>query len=130
MFQSIIITDDSSTARMITRRCLEIAGFKEASVLEAKDGQEALELMKSNQVDLMIVDLNMPNMDGRSLLKRIKSSPRLNHIPVLVISSLISDANNAELKELGAFETLSKPISPASLAKALKRLSGEPVWGM
>jgi two-component system chemotaxis response regulator CheY len=123
MLQTIIITDDSTTARMITKRCLEIAGFQKSSFLEAKDGEEALQLAKDNPVDLMVIDLNMPKMDGSSLLKHIKSSPRLNHIPVLVISSLISQSKELELKEMGAFATLSKPISPAGLSKILNSLS-------
>ena len=129
MFQTIIITDDSKTARMITKRCLEIAGFQNSSFLEAKNGEEALQMAKDNPVDLMVIDLNMPKMDGGSLLKRLKSSPRLNHIPVLVISSLVSEAKEAELKELGAFAALSKPISPAGLSKILNSLSEQSTWG-
>jgi len=135
MFQTIIITDDSKTARMITKRCLEIAGFQKSSFIEATDGEEALQLAKDHPVDLMVIDLNMPKMDGSSLLKRLKSSPRLNHIPVLVISSLISEAKEAELIEMGAFATLSKPISPAGLLKILNSLtdstekSEQSTWG-
>ena len=130
MFNSIIITDDSKTARMIIRRCLKIAGYHESSFMEANDGQEALEIAKKEQVDLMVIDLNMPNMDGRSLLKRVKGSPKLNHIPVLVISSLVSEAKAKELKDLGAFATLSKPVSPADLAKVLQEVATEDTWGM
>lgn len=130
MFQTIMIVDDSSTARMITRRCLEIAGYQESSFLEADDGSQALDLAKQNQVDLMVVDLNMPNMDGRSLLKHLKTSPRLNHIPVLIVSSLVTEAIETELKEMGAFATLSKPISPANLVNVLKNLTAETTWGL
>ena len=130
MFQTIMIVDDSSTARMITRRCLEIAGYQESSFLEADDGSQALDLAKQNQVDLMVVDLNMPNMDGRSLLKHLKTSPRLNHIPVLIVSSLVTEAIETELKEMGAFATLNKPISPANLVNVLKNLTAETTWGL
>jgi two-component system chemotaxis response regulator CheY len=129
MFETIIITDDSKTARMITRRCLEIAGLQSSSFLEAQDGEEALRLAKENPVDLMVIDLNMPKMDGLGLLKHLKASPRLNHIPVLIISSTVSEAKAAELTELGAFATLSKPISPADLAKVLHSLANQPTWG-
>ena len=129
MFHTIIITDDSSTARMITKRCLEIAGFSDASFLEAEDGNTALQLARENPVDLMVVDLNMPNMDGRSLLKRIKCNHQLNHIPILIISSLVSESLEKELIELGAFAAISKPISPAILANVLQSLSQEEIWG-
>ena len=112
----IVIADDSATARMVTKRCLEIAGYHEATFLEAATGAEALEIAKNNQVDLLVTDLNMPEMDGLSLLKRIKASPKLADLPVLVISSLGNPAKEIELKQRGAFAVLSKPISPASLA--------------
>ena len=130
MFQTIMIVDDSSTARMITRRCLEITGYQDSTFLEANDGTQALSVAKQNQVDLMVVDLNMPNMDGRSLLKHLKASPRLNHIPVLIISSLITKAMEKELKEIGAFAALIKPISPANLVNVLKSLTADTTWGL
>ncbi|MBU0519106.1 response regulator [bacterium] len=119
MFQTIIIADDSATARMFVKRCLEIAGYDSTTLLEACDGREALELAGTRQADLLITDLNMPVMDGKSLLKRVKSSPKLVGLEVLVISSLSSPAKEAELKELGALAVLSKPITPAKLMDVL-----------
>ncbi len=123
MFQTIIVADDSVTARMIIKRCLEIAGLSEATFLDARDGTEALELAKNNQVDLLVTDLNMPKMDGLSLLKHIKASPRLSHLPVLVISSVSNPAKAVELLGLGASAILGKPVSPAEVAEALENLS-------
>jgi two-component system, chemotaxis family, chemotaxis protein CheY len=118
----IIVADDSTTARMIIIRCLQIAGAASAQFLEAKDGKDALELARNSQADLLVTDLNMPNMDGRSLLKHIKASPKLASLPVLVISSASNDARKNEMHELGAFEVLCKPVSPADLAKVLEKL--------
>lgn len=123
MFQTIIIADDSVTARMIIKRCLEIAGLSEATFLDARDGTEALELVKNNQVDLLVTDLNMPKMDGLSLLKHVKASPRLSELPVLVISSVSNPAKTKELLSLGASAILGKPVSPAEVAEALENLS-------
>ena len=125
MVHTIIIADDSSTARMIIKRCLEIAGFGESQMLEARDGTEALELAKKNSVDLLVTDLNMPKMDGRSLLKHVKSSPRLSDLPVLVITSANNQAKEEELKNMGAFAILGKPVSPAKVAEALEKLKTE-----
>jgi len=75
MVKSVIIADDSATARMIIKRCLEVAGVVEGKFYEASDGVEALKLAKENEVDLMVTDLNMPNMDGWALLKKDKSKP-------------------------------------------------------
>lgn len=134
----IIVADDSATARMVTKRCLEIAGFQDAEFLNARDGREALQLLKERfgsgdsgrntcdvakkEVELLVTDLNMPNMDGASLLRHIKASPRLSDIPVLVISSLGNSAKKEELLKLGAFAVLSKPVSPASIMQALQNL--------
>ncbi len=125
MIEKIIIADDSATARMIIKRCLEIAGFFEVQVREANDGQEALSLAKENPADLLITDLNMPNMDGRTLLKHVKASPRLNAIPVLVISSASNDAMEKELVDLGALGVVNKPITPTSVSEALHNINDE-----
>jgi two-component system chemotaxis response regulator CheY len=128
MFKNIMIVDDSATARMITRRCLEIAGYKDAAFLEAANGREALEKTKDNPIDLFVVDLNMPVMDGETLLKRIKSSPKLTHIPVLIVTSLSSGVRKAELMAMGALDVLSKPISPANLTAALGSFKAGEGW--
>jgi two-component system chemotaxis response regulator CheY len=132
MIKKIIIADDSATARMIIKRCLEIAGFLDVQVIEANDGQEALGLAEENQPDLLITDLNMPNMDGRTLLKRFKASPRLNPMPVLIISSASNEAVEKELVELGALAVVNKPITPTSVSEALQNINeenNEDQWG-
>jgi len=129
MLKTIIIADDSATARMVTKRCLEIAGYEGVIFLEAKNGLEALEIAKSNSADLLVTDLNMPEMDGSTLLKRVKASPKTTDLPVLVVSSLTNSAKEAELLALGAFAVLSKPVSPASLSSVLEQLNEQPEWG-
>jgi two-component system chemotaxis response regulator CheY len=118
----IVIADDSATARMFIRRCLEIIGLGEADLLEAENGREALSLVKEHPTDLLVTDLNMPVMDGATLLKWVKGSPRLTDLPVLVITSAGNPAKEAELCSLGAFRVLNKPVSPPALMEALKPL--------
>ncbi len=118
----IIIVDDSSSARMVIKRCVEIAGCSAAEILEAANGVEAIDLLKKYPTDLVISDFNMPEMNGMELLKRIKSSPRLHEIPVLMITSAANEQRVKELMELNAFAVLSKPISPAVLAETLEPL--------
>ncbi|MCP4613161.1 MAG: response regulator, partial [Planctomycetes bacterium] len=83
----IVIADDSSTARMFIKRCMEIAGCQDSEFVEAENGKEAIEHLKASPTDLLISDLHMPEMDGLALLKHVKSSPRLHEIPVIIISS-------------------------------------------
>lgn len=117
--KTIIIVDDSSTARMFTRRCLEIAGCRGSTFIEAENGKEALLNLKDQGADFVVTDLNMPIMDGATLLKWIKASPKLKDIPVVVVTSAGNPAKEQELTDLGAFAVLSKPISPAGLVSAI-----------
>lgn len=120
--KTIVIVDDSRTARMFVRRCLEIAGCQDATFLEAGNGKEALGILKDNQVNFVVSDLNMPVLDGETLLKLIKSSPKLTSIPVVIITSASNPAKDRSLVELGAFAVISKPISPAQVSGSLASL--------
>lgn len=117
--KKIVVADDSTTARMFVIRCLEIIGLGGSEFLPAANGKEALELLKNGEVDLLVTDLNMPEMNGATLLKKVKASPRLNEIPVVVVSSGSNPAKNEELKKLGAVAVLEKPVSPAALLEVL-----------
>ncbi len=122
----IVIADDSATARMFIKRCLEIIGCGGAELVEAANGKEALARVKEAPTDLVITDLNMPVMDGETLLKWINANPKLNQIPVLVVSSAGTPAKEAELMGLGALAILSKPVNPPALLEKLEHLLGEP----
>ena len=117
--KKILIADDSATARMVIKRCLEIAGFQDAEYLEAANGQEVLNLLQQGPADLLVTDLTMPVMDGTELLRQVKQDSRFSSMAVLVISSAKNDAKEKELLEIGAFAVLPKPVSPAMLNQAL-----------
>ncbi len=118
----IVIADDSGTARMMIRRCLEIVGLADAEFFEAENGKEALTLVKQQPVDLLVSDLNMPVMDGEVLLKWVKASPKLNDLPVLIITSAGNKAKTDKLLEMGAFAVVNKPVNPAILSNVLAPL--------
>lgn len=122
--KEIMIVDDSSTSRMFIKRCVEVilTDKDEVTCYEAGDGKEALAKLKEKPTDLVLIDLNMPVMDGATLLRWLKGSPKLNHIPVIVITSVDNPAKRDELKELGAFEVLSKPIAPAKLMPVINQV--------
>jgi two-component system chemotaxis response regulator CheY len=116
----IVIADDSKTARFLIRQYLEMAGFYQAEFIEVESGREALDHLKENSVDLVITDYKMPEMDGLDLLRRIKASPKLHDLPVLVITSFANQAKIDELLENGAFAVLQKPLSLAKLHDMVK----------
>lgn len=115
----IIIADDSATARMFIKRCLEIIGLGDVEFVEAEHGKAALNAAKEQAPDLLLTDLNMPVMDGETLLKWVKSSPKLCELPVIVITSAGNPAKEAQLLQLGARQVINKPISPPVMMDAL-----------
>lgn len=115
----IIIADDSATARMFIKRCLEIIGLDEAEIVEVEHGKDALAAAKEKPTDLLLTDLNMPVMDGETLVKWVKSSPKLCAMPIVVITSAGNPAKEARLKELGAYRVINKPVSPPVIMDAL-----------
>ncbi len=128
----IIIADDSVTARMFTRRCLEISGLTDGvELVDAANGVEALAALRDAPADLLVTDLNMPEMDGEQLLARVIASPKLNRVPVMVITSADSEARSEKLLAMGAKVVLRKPISPPVVAEALEKIIGahKEEWG-
>jgi len=122
--QTILVVDDSGTARMIIKQCLTIIGFKDKIFLEASNGRDAMEVLKQNGVDLVVSDLNMPVMDGESLLREVKGSSEWKKIPFIVITSTSNDAREKLLREAGVEAVVSKPVNPAALNAAWKIISG------
>lgn len=119
----ILLIDDAATARLYHRRVLEPLGF---AVEEAANGYEALEKLMAQPFDLLLVDVNMPKMDGYTLLKTLRQEgPELNGIPAIIISteSELRDARAAYLA--GANLYLTKPVKPPILARYTRLLSGE-----
>jgi two-component system chemotaxis response regulator CheY len=114
-----LIVDDSGTARMIMKQCIEMAGFRDKVFIEACNGAEAWQILQQEKVNMIITDLNMPELDGRMLLRLIKDTPALSSIPVIVVTSTGNPAREAELTSLGAASVLNKPVSPASVYKTL-----------
>ena len=124
LVQTILVVDDSGTARMIIKQCLAIIGLKDKKYLEASNGRDAVEVLKKSSVDLVVTDLNMPVMDGEALLLEIKGSAAWKQIPVIVITSTSNDVREKALREVGAEAVISKPVNPAALHAAWKKICG------
>jgi two-component system chemotaxis response regulator CheY len=122
---NILIADDSGTARMFIKQCLEISIEEEVQFLEAANGQEALQLLKNAGADMIVTDLNMPVLDGRELIRRISASPKFNGTPIMVITSSGNEARKQELLDLGAWVVLRKPVNPMVIAEGLETLAAK-----
>lgn len=126
MFKQILLVDDSLAARMIIKQYLQIVGCQESVFKECKNGSEALDYLKNQSCDLIVTDMNMPVMNGTEFLHRLKASPKLNAIPVIIISSAANQDNQAEYMKYGANYVIPKPVSPHLLNDAIKTLTRTP----
>ncbi len=115
----VIIADDSALARMFTSRLLSAAGYTGYEVREAQDGQEVFALITEQRPDLVISDLNMPEMDGLELMTHISSNPDYVSIPVIIITSAGNQEQRTKLMELGTKAILSKPLVADELAAVI-----------
>ncbi len=109
----VLIVDDSRTMRMILVRALHELGFKK--ITEAADGRQAVDLIKEKSFDLMLLDMEMPEMNGMEVLQTIKSSPELSGLPVIVVSGAEQLETAVKCIEAGAEDYLPKPFNPTLL---------------
>lgn len=124
MDRTILIVDDSETSRMIIRKCFTMTGHEGATFLEAGDGIHALSMLSALDVDLVVTDLNMPRMDGLTLLRKLRKGDRTKELPVMVISSMGNDHLDQELKELAVAAIIRKPLTPAKIRDAFSAEQG------
>jgi two-component system chemotaxis response regulator CheY len=109
MKKVILIADDSPTIRKFVAFSLTMHGFE---VIPACDGMEALEKLPAYKIDLVITDLNMPNMDGFELIKSIRGNEEYKNIPIIILSSLSGDEEIEKGIKCGANSYLIKPFDP------------------
>ena len=107
MGKVILIVDDSATVRKFVSVSLSMQGF---TVVQATDGMDALEKLPRHQVDLVITDLNMPNMDGFELIRALREIPACRELPVIILSSLADQASRDEGLRLGVRSYVVKPF--------------------
>jgi len=117
----ILAVDDSASMRQMVSFTLKGAGYE---VLEACDGVEALNKAKSNQVDLVLTDVNMPNMDGVSLIRELRNLPNYKFTPMLTLTTESGQEKKMEGKQAGATGWIVKPFSPDQLLATIKKVLG------
>lgn len=115
-----LVVDDFSTMRRIVRNLLKELGF--TNVDEAEDGQVALQKLNSLPFDFVVTDWNMPNMDGLTLLKNIRATPTLKHLPVLMITAEAKKENIIAAAQAGASGYIVKPFTAGTLSEKLEKI--------
>jgi CheY-like chemotaxis protein len=120
----ILIVDDYQDSCEMYAAYLTFAGFE---ALKARDGLEGLRLAVEARPDLILMDLNLPGIDGVEVTRRLKADPRTAHIPVVALTAHAAPAQADSLRRQGFVELLLKPCLPDTLAREVGRLTGYPV---
>jgi two-component system chemotaxis response regulator CheY len=119
MESHILVVDDSAAIRKILQRVLRQTGMVIGEIYEAGDGQEALELLKTKTVSLVLSDINMPKMDGLQMLAALKNSTAWRHIPVVMITTEGGETKVGEAVKLGAAGYVRKPFTADQIKEKL-----------
>jgi len=122
---NVLIVDDSSSMRAIIRKIMKVSGFNIGELLEAADGKEAIKVLTDEWVDLVLADINMPNMNGLELISEMKKDEMLKSIPVVMITAEGSEKRIQESMKLGASGYIKKPFLPEEIKRTLSAIMGE-----
>ncbi len=121
MSKRILIVDDSASVRQVQRHVLSGAGYE---VVEATDGKDALAQLGKETVNLILTDLNMPNLDGLGLIRAVRGDATHRLTPVVIITTESQEAKKVEARSAGATGWIVKPFTPEQLIGVVKRVVG------
>ena len=120
----ILLVDDSSTMRRIQKNTLKNIGYTDVD--EAEDGEDAYSKIKKNDYNLVLLDWNMPILDGYECLKRIKTNDALKHTPVIMVTSESEKSRIIDAVKAGASNYLVKPFRPEDLKSKITAVLAKP----
>ena len=119
MSKTVLVVDDSASLRQVVHLTLQSAGY---DVIEACDGRDALTKLDGKKVHLIISDVNMPNMDGISLLKEVKKHPSYKFTPIIMLTTEAGENKKQEGQAAGAKAWVVKPFQPQQMLAAVSKL--------
>jgi len=121
MAKTILSVDDSASIRQMVKLTLSGAGY---NIVEAGDGVEALAKAGSAEIHMVVTDLNMPNMDGLSLIRELRKLPAYKGVPIVFLTTESDEAKKAEAKQSGATGWITKPFKQEQLLAVVKKVLG------
>ncbi|MFC1614714.1 response regulator [Gemmatimonadota bacterium] len=122
MAYNILIVDDSVTIRAIITKTLQLAGIPVGELSEASNGREALEVLKTEWVDLVFLDINMPVMNGVEMIEHMEADGLMSSVPVIVVSTEGSQTRIEQLSAKGVRAYMRKPFSPEALKQVVDQV--------
>jgi len=122
---NVLVVDDSPPMRQVIKKVIQISGFDVGELLEAGNGKEALEVLSSNWVDVILLDIHMPEMDGIEMLRRLSEEDLWKRIPVIVVTTEGREQVIEEAKRLGAKGYVKKPFNPEQIKEILMSVMGQ-----
>lgn len=124
MSLNILIVDDSATMRRMITRTLHLSGLPVDDVFEAANGKEGLLVLAKNSIDLALIDINMPEMNGEEMISRIRQNPTFKDLAVVVVSTEGSTTRIASLMKTAAVGFVHKPFTPEHLNQVVYEVTG------
>lgn len=124
MAYNILVVDDSATVRAVISKVLGLAGIDLGTVYQAPNGKAALALAREHRVDLILTDINMPEMGGMEMVAKLRDDPALSRIPVVVVSTEGSATRVETLREMGVRAYLRKPFTPEQIKQTVDEIMG------
>jgi two-component system, cell cycle response regulator DivK len=122
MTKRILVVEDQEDNRQIIRDLLTSAGYE---LVEAVDGEEGVRLAESERPDLILMDIQLPVLDGHEATRRIKQNPELRHIPIIVVTSYALSGDDRKAMAAGSDGYMAKPFSPRQLLATIRKFLGE-----
>lgn len=118
MTPKILVADDNPASRELIREVLEMSGY---DVLEASDGREAVHQARNGAPDLVLVDIQMPRLDGYGVLRELRADPRLSDMPVVALTAFAMQGDRERAMDAGFDGYITKPVEIAALRQEVKR---------
>jgi len=125
MSYNVLVVDDSRSMRKVIIKTLELSGFRVGELIEASNGQEALDQIEGKWIDLVLSDIHMPIMDGFQFIQSLKENETYKDTPVVFITTEANEARLNQLMALGAMGYIRKPFRPEEIGVLLSKVMGE-----
>lgn len=119
--KKVLLVEDDTDNRWVVARLLSVAGY---AIVEAEDGQQAIEKAREEKPDLILMDLALPRLDGWEATRRLKADPELRHIPVLALTAFAMEGDEEKARAAGCDDYITKPVRSVTIRDMVRKYAG------